>query len=184
MVDAGSSNSSKKGSPLLTHFSPRKLKAQHLSGSLQKKERISDTNMTTAVSMNRTEIPLKGGSGSDSIRSCQTSMDDKPRYDIKSTIMRGNANNVSGSTTHQRNTMDQTITNRQPIHTAGHSYSSDSDVAPNTMMMTTTTAATTTSSATAMRRLYFKSAKLSKTTQNSITTGQQAQHVPKVHIQF
>ncbi|XP_031640448.1 uncharacterized protein LOC116352191 isoform X2 [Contarinia nasturtii] len=140
--------------------------------------------MTTAVSMNRTEIPLKGVSGGDSIRSCQISMDDKPRYDIKSTIIRGTSNNVSGSATHQRNTMDQAITNRQPINTAGHSYSSDSDVAPNTMMMTTTAAATTTSSATAMRRLYFKSAKLSKTTQNSITTGQQAQHVPKIFDAF
>lgn len=58
-----------------------------------------------------------------------------------------------------------------PTHQA--SCSSDSDA--------TTTTTTSSPSATAMRRLYFKTAKLSRTTQNSITAlHQQAQHVPKV----
>lgn len=144
-----------------------------------------------AVSMNRTEIPLKsissdggggGGMVGDSMR------DDKLRYDKKSVVMpplrSAPINNVSGSVI-QRGAIDQPTTNQHPIRAAGHSYSSDSDIVSISNTMATATAAmvaTTTSSATAMRRLYFKSAKLSKTTQNSITTvhQQQAQHVPKV----
>lgn len=150
----------------------------NLSGS-QKKDRTSDTKMT-AISVNRTEIPLKNVSSGDSIRSYPTAAD-KSRYEMKTviiplrnTITSNINNNTGGSTAIVRGTVDQTITNRQPINASSHSYSSDSDVVPNTP--------TNTSTATAMRRLYFKSAKLSKTTQNSITTvhQQQAQHVPKV----
>lgn len=176
--DAGSSNSSsKKSSPILTHFSPRKSKdriVHNLSGSQPKKDRTSDAKMT-AVSMNRTEIPLKCVPGGDAIRSYPTA-GDKSRYEMKSVIMplRNTVNSTNTSTSGSaiaRGTVEQTTTNRQPINASGHSYSSDSDVVPNT---------TTTPSATAMRRLYFKSAKLSKTTQNSITTVHQQQHVPKV----
>lgn len=54
-----------------------------------------------------------------------------------------------------------------------NSCSSDSDA--------TTTTTTSSPSETAMRRLHFKTAKLSRTTQNSITAlHQQGQHVPKV----
>lgn len=153
----------------------------------------------TAVSVNRT---LKSIPGGDAIRSCPTTAGDKSHYEMKSVIMPLRSTNVNNSKNNNNNnssasgsatttttvrgngggsgggggggTMVQTTTNRQPINASGHSYSSDSDVVPNT---------TTTPSATAMRRLYFKSAKLSKTTQNSITTvhQQQAQHVPKVN---
>lgn len=150
----------------------------------------------TAVSMNRTEIPLKSMPGGDGMRSCPTTVTDKSRYEMKSVIipLRNTStsaniniatNSNCGSATIRGTMMDQTTTNRQPFTASGHSYSSDSDVVPNAMTTTmtgSTTTTTTTSSATAMRRLYFKSAKLSKTTQNSITTvhQQQAQHVPKV----
>ncbi|XP_055307037.1 uncharacterized protein LOC129571290, partial [Sitodiplosis mosellana] len=192
-VDAGSSHSSsKKGSPILTHFSPRKSKdraAHNLGGSLQKKDRTSDNAKMTAVSMNRTETPLKSMPGGDVIRSCPMAVVDKSRYEMKSVIIplrnttTATNNSNSGSATVRGTMMDQTTTNRQPI-TSGHSYSSDSDIVPNATTTTTTTTTMTTSSATAMRRLYFKSAKLSKTTQNSITTvhQQQAQHVPKVMV--
>lgn len=176
-VNAGSSNSSsKKGSPILTHFSPRKSKADRAQNiALQKKDRGQDGNMMT-VSINRGDLSFSSVQAGDTSRS-----DDKARYEIKSVIMpmRNTTNNVCSSTVHRSGTMDQTSTTiRQPITSATHSYSSDSDIMPST---------TTASSATAMRRLYFKSAKLSKTMQNSITTvhQQQAQHVPKVnHIIF
>lgn len=174
VVRAGSSNSSsKKGSPILTHFSPRRSKdraAQNIG--LHKKDRMPDVNMTAAVSMNRAEISMKSMPiGGDAIRS---NADDKSRYEMKSVIMPLRVNNV---TTQRSGTLEQTstttTTNRPSMSATAHSYSSDSDIVPNT---------TTASSATAMRRLYFKSAKLSKTMQNSITTvhQQQAQHVPKV----
>lgn len=120
-----------------------------------------------AVSMNRAEPSLK----------CDLMQEDKHRYELKTVIMpmRNASNNLSGPST-QRDNVEQTTTtttNRQAIGAPIHSYSSDSDGVSKTI---------TASTATAMRRLYFKSAKLSKTTQNSITTvhQQQSQHVPKV----
>lgn len=87
-----------------------------------------------------------------------------------------NGNNANAdqmtTTTSLSSSSSTTTTNRQPIGSTAHSYSSDSDIVPNT------TAAT--SSATAMRRLYFKSAKLNKTTSITTVHQQQSQHVPKV----
>lgn len=115
--------------------------------------------------MNRAETSLK----------CDLMQEDKHRYELKTVIMpmRNASNNSCGPST-QRGNVEQTTTNRQAIGAPIHSYSSDSDGVSNTI---------TASTATAMRRLYFKSAKLSKTTQNSITTvhQQQSQHVPKVN---
>lgn len=142
----------------------------------------------TAVSMNRAEMSLKSVSG-ETIRSFSQTQNDTTHFDGKSVIMPlRNMANFSGSTGHRGGGgtattaatggggsgggCDQTSsTNRQPIGVNSHSYSSDSDVVPNT---------TATSSATAMRRLYFKSAKLNKTTSITTVHQQQAQHVPKV----
>lgn len=126
----------------------------------------------TAVSMNRTDIPLKNVQN-DSMRSCNA-YDEKAHFEIKSVIMplRNSTANRSGNGGSASVVNDhQTSTNRQPIGTATHSYSSDSDIIPST---------TATPSATAMRRLYFKSAKLNKTTSITTVHQQQAQHVPKV----
>lgn len=129
----------------------------------------------TAVSMNRTDIPLKNVQ-SDSMRSCNAH-DEKAHFEIKSVIMPlRNSANLSGSTTNRGGnggggSVNDHQTNRQPISSATHSYSSDSDIMPST---------TATPSATAMRRLYFKSAKLNKTTSITTVHQQQAQHVPKV----
>lgn len=125
----------------------------------------------TAVSMNRAEMSLKSVQN-DGMRSC-TGREEKHHYDIKSMIMplRGTAN-ITDSTGNRGGNVDQASINRQPISAPTHSYSTDSDSAPNT---------TTASSATAMRRLYFKSAKLSKTTSMTTVHQQQAQHVPKVN---
>lgn len=127
------------------------------------------------MSMNRTEISLKNMQG-DPMKTCSTP-DDKHRYELKSVIMPMRTAVISSGSSAQRGNGDQAATNRQAIGTPVHSYSSDSDGVPNSITATT---------ATAMRRLYFKSAKLSKTTQNSITTvhQQQAQHVPKVNGQW
>lgn len=126
----------------------------------------------TSVSINRAEMSLKNLQG-DPVISC-VAKDDKNRYEMKTIIMPiRNAVNSCGSVA-QRGSVDQSGTSRQTIIAPVHSYSSDSDVVSNIIATSTAT--------TAMRRLYFKSAKLSKTTQNSITTvhQQQAQHVPKV----
>lgn len=133
-----------------------------------------------AVSMNRAEMSLKSVQN-DTMRSCATATtttttkthDDRSHFEIKSVIMPlRNSSNFSGSTG-PRGGCDQTSTNRQPISAQTHSYSSDSDIVPSTTT-------TTTPSATAMRRLYFKSAKLNKTTSITTVHQQQAQHVPKV----
>lgn len=143
----------------------------------------------TAVSMNRAEMSLRSVSG-DTIRSCLATQNDTSHFEVKSVIMPlRNMANLTGSTGHRGNgggggggsgggsgTDHQTSsTNRQPIGVTSHSYSSDSDIVPNT---------TATSSATAMRRLYFKSAKLNKTTSITTVHQQQAQHVPKVRSHF
>lgn len=78
------------------------------------------------------------------------------------------------TTISQRGSIDHSTMFRKPTSPPHQqSCSSDSDA--------TTTTTTSSPSATAMRRLYFKTAKLSRNTQNSITAlHQQAQHVPKV----
>lgn len=160
----------------------------------------------TAVSMNRTETSLKGISG-DTIRSCLATQNDTSHFEVKSVIMplRSMAN-LTGNSGHRGNiggcaasatttaidagictsrsgddsviggggssTEQTSLTNRQPISVNSHSYSSDSDIVTNT---------TVTPSATAMRRLYFKSAKLNKTTSITTVHQQQVQHVPKVN---
>lgn len=142
----------------------------------------------TAVSMNRAEMSLKSVSG-ETIRSCLASQNDTSHFDGKSVIMPlRNMANLTGTTGHRGVGACSTVTtsattgggggcdqtsssNRQPIGVNSHSYSSDSDIVPNTAA---------TSSATAMRRLYFKSAKLNKTTSITTVHQQQAQHVPKV----
>lgn len=188
-TDAGSSNSSsRKSSPILTHFSPRKSKDRSASNSgsvVATKKQPTET--MTAVSMNRAEMSLKSVSG-ETIRSCLAAQNDTSHFEVKSVIMPlRNMANLTGSTGHRGSGVattaatsgggggggsDQTSsTNRQPIGVNSHSYSSDSDIVPNT---------TATSSATAMRRLYFKSAKLNKTTSITTVHQQQAQHVPKV----
>lgn len=159
----------------------------------------------TAVSMNRAEMSLKGVSG-DTIRSCLATQNDTSHFEVNrsvimplrnmanltghrgigggsaghtvldTTVTGGTATTATATSAGAGVTTEHTpFTNRQPISATSHSYSSDSDIVTNT---------TATPSATAMRRLYFKSAKLNKTT--SITTvhqQQQAQHVPKVNAQ-
>lgn len=127
----------------------------------------------TAVSANRAQISLNNVQGSSS----NTCSHDEQHYETKSIltpIRSGNNSNVSNTTINQRGNIDHTSLSRQQTSPPTHSCSSDSDVTVNT---------TSSSSATAMRRLYFKTAKLNRTTQNSITAlhQQQAQHVPKVN---
>lgn len=187
-TDAGSSNSSsRKSSPILTHFSPRKSKDRSTSNCGSAVATKKPTETMTAVSMNRADVSLKSVSG-ETIRSCLATQNDTSHFDGKSVIMPlRNMANLTGTTGHRgigasgtattaaTSGCDQTsATNRQPIGVNSHSYSSDSDIVP---------ATSATSSATAMRRLYFKSAKLNKTTSITTVHQQQAQHVPKVSVQ-
>lgn len=142
----------------------------------------------TAVSASCTQIQLKNvhASSSDSCspREAQPHHHHQPQREtncIRKLSQSGPQPPTTGSapaatTIPQRGSIDHsTVSFRMPTSPPAHqaSCSSDSDA--------TTTTATSSPSATAMRRLYFKTAKLSRTTQNSITAfHQQAQHVPKV----
>lgn len=105
-------------------------------------------------------------------------------FEIKSIVM-PHRNGNNGTNHHQQQQQQSSNNHTSSNHRqqpTSPPCSSDSDITMNTTSSSTPTSSSS-SSATAMRRLYFKTAKLNKTTPNSITTlhQQQPQYVPKVN---
>lgn len=135
----------------------------------------------TTVSGNRTQMSLNNVQSTSS-NTCLT-QDERHHYDIKTIVtpMRNDQSQVNQMVTAARPTSatSSSSNNHQPNSPPNNNTCSyDSDITMNT------TASMSSTSATAMRRLYFKTAKLNKTTPNSITTLHQQQHqyVPKVKL--
>lgn len=134
---------------------------------------VKHNDMTTVLE-NRTQMSLNNVQSTSS-NTCST-QDERHHYDIKSIVMPMH-NGQSKSNQMVTATPTSPSNNRQATNLPNNnSCGSDSDITMNT------TTSMSSTSATAMRRLYFKTAKLNKTTPNSITTlhQQQPQYVPKV----